>query len=134
MLPLGVTLLVAMAVAWAIALYLLTDAIDRRLDAQLENATSILAEGNFPFSPDLIGRLDRIIEARIILLDDTGNIGLSTGGETVNRGVASMADALIQLRGDETATSTLSAEGEQWRVVARRLLPAPRQAVTSCKR
>ena len=91
LLPLGGTLLVAMVAAWAIALYLLTNTIDRRLDATLENATSILAEGTFPFSPDLIGRLDRLIEARILLAGDTGTIGLSTGGDSLNAAVEAAA-------------------------------------------
>ena len=59
--PLGLTLLVAMIAAWAIAVHLLTNTIDRRLDDQLNHATAILADGEFPFSPDLIARLDRLI-------------------------------------------------------------------------
>lgn len=121
MLPLGVTLLVAMAVAWAIALYLLTDAIDRRLDAQLENATSILAEGTFPFSPDLIGRLDRIIEARIVLLDESGDIGLSTGDESINKAIGALTDQIAALRGNEVYFNTMSAGDTPWRTAVRRL-------------
>ena len=121
MLPLGVTLLVAMAVAWAIALYLLTDAIDRRLDAQLENATSILAEGTFPFSPDLIGRLDRIIEARIALLDESGGIGLSTGDESINKALGGVTDQVLALRGNEVYFNTMSAGDAPWRTAVRRL-------------
>lgn len=121
MLPLGVTLLVAMAVAWAIALYLLTDAIDRRLDAQLENATSILAEGTFPFSPDLIGRLDRIIEARIVLLDESGDIGLSTGDESINKAIGALTDQIAALRGNGVYFNTMSAGDTPWRTAVRRL-------------
>ena len=123
LLPLGVTLLVAMVVAWAIALYLLTDAIDRRLDAQLENATAILAEGAFPFSPDLIERLDRLIEARIVLLDASGDIGLSTGDETINSALGKLADRLAGLRDGDVFFITLPAQNEPWRIAARRLQP-----------
>ena len=121
MLPLGVTLLVGMGVAWSIALYLLTDVIDRRLDAQLENATSILAEGTFPFSPDLIGRLDRIIEARIVLLDAAGDIGLSTGDEPINQAVVGLTDKIAALHSDEVYFNTVSAGGAPWRTALRRL-------------
>lgn len=124
MLPLGATMLVAMGVAWAIALYLLTDTIDRRLDAQLENATSILAEGNFPFSPDLIGRLDRLIEARIILLDEAGDIGISTGDESIDKAIAGLTDHVAALLGNEVYFNTVSASGVPWRTAIRRLQPA----------
>ncbi len=117
------TLLIAMVVAWAIALYLLTSAIDRRLDAQLENATSILAEGAFPFSPDLIGRLDRIIEARIVLLDESGAIGLSTGDDAINNALRSVADKVTGLRGEDVAFVTVSADNIPWRSAVRRLQP-----------
>ena len=52
--PLGVTLLLAMLAAWAIAVQLLTDTINRRLDVQLDHATAMLADGEFPFSLELI--------------------------------------------------------------------------------
>lgn len=68
-----------MATAWAIALTLLANVTDDQLDAKLENATATLAEGVFPFTPDLIQRLDRLIEARIALLDEDGVVRLSTG-------------------------------------------------------
>lgn len=121
MLPLGVTLLVAMLVAWAISLYLLTSAMDRRLDAQLDNATAILAEGEFPFSADLIRRLDRIIEARIVLLDEAGDIGLSTGDESINTALGAVSDHLGDLRGSNVSFVTVVAEDVPWRTAFRRL-------------
>ena len=72
-----------MATAWAIALILLTNVMDDQLDAKLENATATLAEGVFPFTPDLIQRLDRLIEARIVLLDAYGAVQLSTGDRSL---------------------------------------------------
>ncbi|MDX1500439.1 MAG: hypothetical protein R3176_11105, partial [Woeseiaceae bacterium] len=60
--PLGLALLVAMLATWAIAVKLFTDTIDERLDEQLEHATAILADGEFPFSPELLARLDRLLE------------------------------------------------------------------------
>ena len=55
--PLGLTLLIAMLAVWILAVKLLTDTIDHRLDDQLDHATEILAAGEFPFSPELIERL-----------------------------------------------------------------------------
>lgn len=125
MLPLGGTLLIAMAVSWAIALQLLTQAIDQRLDAQLHNATSILAEGAFPFSPDLIGRLDRLIEARIALLDDAGAIGLSTGDESANRALGSLAGDRPAAGDVNVRFVTIEADDLAWRAAVRPL-PAAR--------
>lgn len=76
--PLGLVLLIAMIAVWGIAVKLLTDTIDRRLDDQLIHATETLAAGEFPFSLELIVRLDRLIEARIALLDGAGAVALST--------------------------------------------------------
>ena len=113
-----------MVAAWAIALYLLTNTIDRRLDATLENATSILAEGTFPFSPDLIGRLDRLIEARIMLAGDTGTIGLSTGDDLLNAAVEAEAGEFSNLAGDATIFVTVLADRVPWRAAVRGLQTA----------
>ena len=72
-----------MVAAWAISLSLLTNVIDDQLEARLTNATGTLADGGFPFTAELIGRLDRLIEARIVLLDGDGSVGLSTGDTTI---------------------------------------------------
>ncbi|HEX2138615.1 MAG TPA: HAMP domain-containing sensor histidine kinase, partial [Woeseiaceae bacterium] len=125
LLPLGGTVLVAMAVAWAIALNQLTRAIEERLDEQLRNATAILAEGTFPFSEDLIGRLDRLIAARILLLDDAGRIGLSTGGEAVNRALAGFGTQNARSFGVSPRFVTLESGGLAWRAAVRPL-PAAR--------
>ena len=124
LLPLGGTALVAMAIAWAIALGQLTRAIEARLDAQLRNATAILAEGTFPFSEDLVGRLDRLIAARILLLDEAGRIGLSTGGEAVNRALADAGLPGGDAAGDAPRFVTIESGGLAWRAAVRPLPPA----------
>jgi signal transduction histidine kinase len=121
LIPLGAALLVAMFVAWSIALYLLTSTIDRRLDAKLENATAILAEGTFPFSADLIARLDRMIEAHIILVDEAGTVGLSTGDEAVNHALADVSEEISTLSGGDALLVTVSSDGVHWRAAARSL-------------
>jgi len=119
--PLGITLLVAMLAAWAIAVQLLTNSFDRRLDEQLDNATAILADGEFPFSPDLIDRLDRLIEARIALLDENGIVKL--GSTSLTSG--DFLTGLLLRRSDVDAESlillTRDVDGSAWRIALRRL-------------
>lgn len=121
--PLGLTLLIAMLAAWAIAARLLTDTINQRLDDQLDNATAILAQGDFPFSPDLLARLERLIEARIALLDASGNLRMSTT-------VSPAGDALAMLSGDFDISRdkpltllTRDAADGNWRVAVRAIAP-----------
>jgi len=117
--PLGITLLVAMLAAWAIAVQLLTETINQRLDDQLDNATAILAEGEFPFSPDLIGRLDRLIEARIALLDEAGNIRLSTMTEQGAAALAVLSGNIEDIRNKPLTLMTSEAAGSTWRIAVR---------------
>ncbi len=121
MLPLGAALILAMIVAWSIAVYLLGSAMDRRLDSQLDNATSILAEGTFPFSPDLVRRLDRLIEARIALLDGYGRLGFSTADEEANLALSTLSSRIDELEGRQPAFLTLTAGGRAWRAAVRPL-------------
>jgi len=117
--PLGITLLVAMLAAWAIAAKLLTETINQRLDDQLDNATAILAQGEFPFSPDLIGRLDRLIEARIALLDEDGNIRLSTMTEQGATALAVLTGRIEEIRGKPLTLLTSEAADGAWRIAVR---------------
>jgi signal transduction histidine kinase len=119
--PLGLTLLVAMLAAWAIAVKLLTDTIDRRLDDQLGHATEILAQGEFPFSQDLIGRLDRLIEARIALLDESGAVALSTIGEPDRDALHTLLHDAGTARDLSVSLSTAEAGDSTWRIAIRPL-------------
>jgi hypothetical protein len=115
--PLGLTLLVAMLAAWAIAVKLLTDTIDNRLDEQLDHATEALANGEFPFSPDLIGRLDRLIGASIMLINESGEIALSTAPEAASAALEDIASSDVE----DVALLTREAEGIAWRLAIRPL-------------
>jgi signal transduction histidine kinase len=109
LLPVGGALLVAMVAAWAIALSLLTNVVDDQLEARLANATEALADGGFPFTPDLIRRLDRLIEARIALLDANGQVGLSTGDDAIR---AALESANLQATAsDAVAIVTIDIDG-----------------------
>ena len=122
-LPLGLTLLLGMLATWAIAVKLLTDAIDRRLDEQLDHATTMLAAGAFPFSADLIDRVDRLIEARIALLDADGNVALATGDGPGIKALRTVGT--VAARPGSGEIQTASAGGSTWRI-ALRALPAER--------
>jgi len=119
--PLGVTLLVAMFAAWAIAVQLLTDTIDRRLDDQLDHATAILADGEFPFSLDLIRRLDRLIEARIALLDEAGGVQIATLAAPERGPLAELAQHLADTTEGRIVLFTREIDGAAWRVAIRSL-------------
>jgi signal transduction histidine kinase len=117
--PLGLTLLLAMIAVWAIAVKLLTDTIDRRLDDQLGHATEILASGEFPFSPELIGRLDRLIEARIALLDRNGTVALSTTDGAANEALRLVAGNITE--SDPIRILTSEVGDGTWRIAIRPL-------------
>lgn len=110
-----------MAAAWAIALSLLTDVMDDQLDGKLENTTATLAEGVFPFTPDLIQRLDRLIEARVLLLDENGNVQLSTGGEELTQALAETDIAAVEIIESTPAIITLDSAEIAWRAAVQRL-------------
>jgi len=120
--PLGLTLLAAMLASWAIAVQLLTNTIDSRLDDQLDHATAILAQGEFPFSPDLIARLDRLIEARIALLDASGNVALSTTDDAANDALSELVAEVATI--DTMRMHTSKAGGSTWRIAVRPLAQA----------
>ena len=120
-LPLGVTILVAMLAAWAIAVQLLTDSFDRRLDDQLDHATAILADGEFPFSADLIGRIDRLIEARIALLDDSGTVRLATTTAATNEVLSTLVPSLSANDKTRLVLQTRDIDGTTWRIAVRPL-------------
>ena len=117
--PLGVTLLLAMLAAWVIAVQLLTNEIDRRLDDQLERATAILADGRLPFSPDLISRVDRLILARIVLLDESGAVRLSSTSGPPIEALETLAQEMPDMNDDQPALLTSEAGGDAWRIAVR---------------
>lgn len=117
--PLGLTLLIAMIVVWAIAVKLLTDTIDRRLDDQLDHATEILAAGEFPFSQELIERLDRLIEARIALIDESGAVAMSTTDSPANDALQAITNDIDTNAPVQILTSSVG--DNTWRIAIRPL-------------
>jgi len=121
LLPLGGALLIAMAAAWAIALILLTNVMDDQLDAKLENAVATLADGVFPFTPDLIQRFDQLIEARVALLDGDGVVRLSTGDSSVTDALDGAGLAAADANGPEPTIVTIQANDLAWKVAIQSL-------------
>lgn len=125
--PLGVAMLLAMLAAWVIAIQVLTNTMDHRLDEQLTHATAILADGEFPFSPEIIGRVDHLIEARIALLDESGAVKLSTSTGQANEALATLAQELPDMQDGKPALLTSHSAGNAWRI-AIQSLPRTRDA------
>jgi len=118
LLPLGGALLLAMAAAWAIAMTLLTNVMEEQLDAKLKNATETLADASLPFTPELIRRFDRLLEARIVLLDANGTVQLSTGDEQLDSVLENLDWLAIEVSGTQTMLSTIDAGDLSWRTAA----------------
>ena len=118
LLPLGAALLLAMVAAWAIALTLLTNVMNAQLDAKLTNATETLADASLPFTPELMQRFDRLLEARIVLLDAYGAVQLSTGDERVNSALGDIDRVALEVDGVRPTLSTVDAGDLSWRVAA----------------
>lgn len=122
--PLGITLLVAMLAAWAIGVHLLGSTFDSQLDERLQHATEILAEGEFPFSADLLKRADRLIEARILLLDASADIKLSTATGATAQALADIGDRLGANTDSGVTLLTIESDTNDWRVAIRPLPPS----------
>jgi signal transduction histidine kinase len=71
-LPYAATLVLASTLAWWLAIQLLTNILEERLELQLDHATRVLAEGSLPLTPDLVERLADLLRARILLLEQDG--------------------------------------------------------------
>jgi len=112
-----------MTVAWAIAVLLLTNAIDKRLDVQLDNATATLANATFPFSPDLIARLDRLLDARIALLDAAGRTALNTGGQEVTSALDRIRSGSEDIHTTGATFFEVEGRNDRWRIAVRPLAP-----------
>lgn len=117
--PLGITLLVAMLAAWAIAVSLLTNTFDQRLNERLGRATEILADGEIPFSADLLKRVDRLVEARIALLDGSATVQLSTADGAVKELLADFETDIHSSNTDGLTFLTLEDGNAAWRVAIR---------------
>jgi HAMP domain-containing protein len=77
-LPFSAILLVASLSAWLLTTSLFTATLERRLEAQLQHATAILAEGNIPYTKALLERLGKLVKADILLLKSPDEVGVTT--------------------------------------------------------
>jgi len=76
--PFALTLLVIALVAWWIATALLERTLEKRLGEQLSHATTVLAEGNLPFTEGLLRRLGELLRADIVLIGADGKSIVTT--------------------------------------------------------
>ncbi len=127
LLPVGAALLAAMTIAWAIALSLLTGVINDQLDGRLENATTVLADGAFPFSKDLLQRLDGLIDARVALLDRDGQVQVATAGPAFTTALTAVGAENFPTDAGLTRFVGFDAGATAFRAAIRRL-PADRDA------
>ncbi|MBT8098350.1 MAG: HAMP domain-containing protein, partial [Gammaproteobacteria bacterium] len=121
LIPLTGGLLLAMLLAWAIALKVLATAIEVQLDDRLATATATLADGTLPFSVELIERLDRLIESRILFLDPAGQIQLSSGDFDDSDAIMRLVGSAHWLEGVDEQLHTVSGADGAWRIAVRRL-------------
>jgi len=77
-LPFSASLLLATVFAWWIATSLLANSLEQHLTKQLRHTATVLSEGNFPFTRDLLIRLASVIDAEIFLIKSDGSLGPST--------------------------------------------------------
>lgn len=89
-------LLLAMLVAWAIGVGIVTRALEQRVEGQSRNAATVLAAWGLPYTPELLRRLAALQQADFALLDHDGRIVVSTS-ETAGAALAQpLADFLTQ--------------------------------------
>jgi len=100
-------LLLAMIVAWAIGVGIVTRALEQRVEGQSRNAATVLAAWGLPYTPELLRRLAALQQHDFVLLDHDGRIVVSTCA-TVGPALAQpLADFLAQPR-DGVATFRLA--------------------------
>jgi signal transduction histidine kinase len=74
----ALVLLATTLAVWSATVWLFSNVLEQEREAQLEDMARVLVERGLPFTPDLLSQLKRLIHADIILIEDAGNIGLST--------------------------------------------------------
>ncbi len=77
-LPFSASLLAATVLAWWVATSLLSASLEERLDEQLEHTASVLAEGDFPLTVELLARLKTLLRAEFVLIREDGTLGPAT--------------------------------------------------------
>lgn len=78
--PFSVVLLVTAAIAWWLTTRMFSIALEERVNEQLTNVATVLAEGNLPLTDDLIFKVQRLLKTEIVLMQSDGSIAISTWG------------------------------------------------------
>jgi len=120
-LPFSAALLLATILAWWIASSLLIATLEQRLEQQMEHAGQVLAEGEFPFTRELLLELSKLLQVDIVLIGD-GGAGLSTLSGRRAELTDAIASAWAQA-GNATHLLTLDREGVPYRLA---IQPLPR--------
>jgi signal transduction histidine kinase len=76
--PFAGAVLVATLMAWWFASWLYAQTLERRLLSQLEHAATVLAQGRFPLTPEVLDGLARLLRADIAVRGARGEILLRT--------------------------------------------------------
>lgn len=76
--PIVVTVLFAALVSWALGRALYASALERRLTHQLEHAARVLADGRFPFTPELLADVASLLRAEVLLLAPDARVMMSS--------------------------------------------------------
>jgi signal transduction histidine kinase len=87
-----------MALAWWVAISLLTSTLERRLEAQLGHAAEVLAGGNLPLTPELLTRLEDLLRAKVLLMRQDGQFERHPAFPGSEQLLASLARQLAGIR------------------------------------
>jgi signal transduction histidine kinase len=121
-LPLGISLLVATLLAWLLASRLLADALEARLQGQLDSAAALLAEQGLPFTPDILERIAGLLGIGLVLFDPAGRPALAAGLHgTPTLELLTSRHRTWLARSDAPAALEVRAAGTRYRLALRRL-------------
>ncbi len=74
----ALVLLATTAAVWFATVWLFSNVLERTREDQLADMARVLVERGLPFTPELLSQLKRLVHADIVLVEDSGRIGLST--------------------------------------------------------
>lgn len=78
LIPFVVVLLLTAAAAWWSATRMFSRTLEMRIHEHLSHAATVLAEGQFPLTEELVTKAHSLLRAEIILIRRDGGIGIST--------------------------------------------------------
>jgi signal transduction histidine kinase len=127
-LPFAALLGAAMLAAWWIAASLFTATLERRLDEQLRRAVTVLSDGTFPVTSDVIDRVRALLDADVVFVGADGAIALSTLAPEHAFDAATITTLLAETPGDADVLETDAAGN---RIVLHRSSRDPRFAAVA---